>query len=421
MDENGNDGGRTAMERLARMLGECVLSCNDSAASWAEAHGIDCDDVLYTVIKGNARSDIKRRIEDARGEDECTHTYPERELKRMTGMYLDGRRCTRGEVNEMVDAVEGWKAKAAELDALCIELGTDDGDEALMVARELLEEHYELKELREAGRIMPEGVSWPRYSDGEPVRILDWFGDEEVISLVFNTNGCALVARGDVYLAHSTGGDAIKRPAPRAVGADGREVKPGDTVCLAPKHREMAWSTGPSHNLHYVSESEEMTVSRVKNGRDCVVAWMEGEESRWCPASWLTHETPVLDRDGVEVRPGDTVWDEIGRKWTVMTASVDGCRLRDARPESSRFVEEHFEAPGLLTHERPDSWGRLREDAVNDYTYYWGCHASPCLECPCKTGGKKPKERYGVGSCRSAMHLDLVARAERLAGVRGDA
>ena len=73
-----------------------------------------------------------------------------------------------------------------------------------------------------------------------------------------------------------------------------------------------------------------------------------------------------------------------------------------------------------LTHERPDSWGRLREDALNDFTYYWGCHASPCLECPCKTGGKNPKERYGVGSCRSAMHLDLVARAERLAGVQGE-
>ena len=191
---------------------------------------------------------------------------------------------------------------------------------------------------------MPEGVSWPRYEDGELVRILDWFGDEEVISLIFNMKGCALVARGDVYLAHSTGGDAIKRPAPKAVGAD-----------------------------------------------------------------------------GVEVKVGDTVWDEIGRKWTVMTASVDGCRLRDARPESSRFVEEHFEAPGLLTHERPDSWERLREDARKDSTAYWCCIGFCCDKCPALVDGKSPKERYGVESCKYAMMLDLVARAERLAGVRGDA
>lgn len=287
MDENGNDGGRTAMERLARMLGECVLSCNDSAASWAEAHGIDCDDVLYTVIKGNARSDIKRRIEDARGEDECTHTYPERELKRMTGMYLDGRRCTRGEVNEMVDAVEGWKAKAAELDALCIELGTDDGDEALFVARELLDEHYELKELRGAGRVAPEGCRWPRFGDGYPLAL---------------------------------GGEAY--------GRDGERLR-----VVAVTHR----------------------------GKAAVRPWWrtDGRGARWVPLS-------------------------------------------------------------SLAHERPDSWGRLREDVRKDYTAYWGCIGFCCDKCPALVDGKKPNERYDTAGCHTAEQLDILARAERLAGVRDD-
>lgn len=258
MDENGNDGGRTAMERLARMLGECVLSCNDSAASWAEAHGIDCDDVLYTVIKGNARSDIKRRIEDARGEDECTHTYPERELKRMTGMYLDGRRCTRGEVNEMVDAVEGWKAKAAELDAL-----------------------------RGAGRVAPEGCRWPRFGDGYPLAL---------------------------------GGEAY--------GRDGERLR-----VVAVTHR----------------------------GKAAVRPWgrTDGRGARWVPLS-------------------------------------------------------------SLAHERPDSWGRLREDVRKDYTAYWGCIGFCCDKCPALVDGKKPNERYDTAGCHTAEQLDILARAERLAGVNGD-
>lgn len=310
MDENEKPDGSTAMERLARELMENVNSyswCKEHIPSVIEDIG-DWEMWDYGKAIAAAKADILRRIEAARAE------------------------------------VGGWKAKAVELDALCVELGADDGDEALFVAIELLDDQRELAAIKAAGRIMPEGVSWPRYEDGELVRILDWFGDEEVISLIFNMKGCALVARGDVYLAHSTGGDAIKRPAPKAVGAD-----------------------------------------------------------------------------GVEVKVGDTVWDEIGRKWTVMTASVDGCRLRDARPESSRFVEEHFEAPGLLTHERPDSWERLREDARKDYTAYWCCIGFCCDKCPALVDGKSPKERYGVESCKYAMMLDLVARAERLAGVRGDA
>lgn len=263
MDENGNDGGRTAMERLARMLGECVLSCDDSAARWAEAHGIDCDDVLYTVIRDDARSDIKRRIEDASAEDDCSDSYAAAALKALTGMHRGHAMCTRDEVDEMVAVVEGWKAKAAELDAL-----------------------------KAAGRVMPEGLSWPRYADGEPVRV----------------------------------GDVLR-------------------------------TRGRSRHLFRV----------------------------------------------VGVAPGD------GGMAVVCEDMDEGGELC-------------YMDPDLLARERPDSWEKLREDALKTVYAYWGCEGMPCNLCPAKIGDERPCDHYGTGtSCTDAIRLDLVARAERLAGVSADA
>lgn len=52
---------------------------------------------------------------------------------------------------------------------------------------------------------------------------------------------------------------------------------------------------------------------------------------------------------------------------------------------------------------------------------YWGCGGWECHECPASVGGETPRQRYRTTGCFNAMHLDIVARAERLAGVRGDA
>lgn len=76
--------------------------------------------------------------------------------------------------------------------------------------------------------------------------------------------------------------------------------------------------------------------------------------------------------------------------------------------------------PEWLTHERPDSWERLEEDARKGYIDYWSCQVFDCCDCPAKVDGKTPRQRYGVGSCTRAKALDILARAEKLAGVRGD-
>lgn len=282
MDEKTTHDGRTAMERLARELMCAVCDFADASRSWCKKNNVDLRWANRSLRMELACYDIERRIYEARREDMETF-------------------------KELINA-------RAELDAL-----------------------------REAGRVMPEGVSWPRYTDGGPVRI----GDEMVLGRVHEVSvtagGCSLTGSGGSILAEVPSGVLIHRPAHKAVGADDREVKAGDTV-----------------------------------------------------------------------------WDEIGREWEVVAVSVNGCHLKSTDSAAQCRTGRIYVDPDLLTRERPDSWERLREDAVKIMSEYWGCAGHHCEECPSKVGGKTPAGRYGVDWCDEAMRLDIVARAERLAGVRGD-
>lgn len=370
MDENDKPDGSTAMERLARELMDAVVSCAPTV--WCGEHGIGIHGTRLEQDRENARADISRRIDGARDEDDGSDGYAAVALKALTGMHRGHAMCTRGEVDEMVAAVEGWKAKAAELDALCVRLGVDDGDEALMVAGDLMDEHYELKDLRKAGRIMPEGVSWPRYEDGEPVLIGDVLrgrgrGQGEYKAIGVSACGRMTVVGEDLEDDENLvllDPDLMDR-APKAVGADGREVKVGETVWLAPEYRDKAGDYSaredggrlmPECDLRGVYPDSAAKVASVVE--HCVR--LETSWDAWCPASWLTHE-------------------------------------------------------------RPDSWERLREDAANHWIDYWGCGGRTCMDCPAVVDGATPAGRYHTNSCEHAKYMDLLARAERLAGVRDDA
>ena len=72
----------------------------------------------------------------------------------------------------------------------------------------------------------------------------------------------------------------------------------------------------------------------------------------------------VLDADGAEIRVKETVFDKNTGEELIVTGFEDGrvwCEHRmtdaDALPVRGMW------SPGLLTHERPDSWERLEEDA----------------------------------------------------------
>ena len=316
MDENDKPDGSTAMERLCRELMDALVIYAPKV--WCVGHGIVIHGTRPEQDREHARADIERRINEADLEDDRAR-----------------------------DSALGWyKAKADELDAL-----------------------------REAGRIVPEGVSWPRYEDGEPVRMGDpfvtWDGQaSEVRSVTLYTPGpdaawtvnagsCRNFVGGSDE-AHRMHGLRLKRPAPKAVGADGVEVKAGETVWLAREHLDKA-DMSPSDSgfecgLLGVGALDPLSVKLVGKKLDKDGLAFFTEHSAWCPASWLTHECP-------------------------------------------------------------DSWGRLREDAVRDSVNYWACSGIFCDECPAKVDGKTPNERYETALCETAMQLDLVARAERLAGV----
>lgn len=341
----------TAMEQLCRELMDELLGNAVTAYSWCKVNGISVVGRTVAENISRARADIERRIAEADLEDDKAR-----------------------------DSALGYcRERISELDALHAKLGTSDGDNALFIVRELLDEHYKLKELREAGRVMPDGVSWPRYEDGEQVRMGDpfvtWDGQaSEVRSVTLYTPGpdaawainagsCRNFVGGSDE-AHRMHGLRLKRPAPKAVGADGVEVKPGETVWLAREHLDKA-DMSPSDSgfecgLLGVVALDPLSVKLVGKKLDKDGLAFFTEHSAWCPASWLTHEFP-------------------------------------------------------------DIWGRLREDATKNFVDYWGCDGKTCDKCPALVDGKKPNERYDTAGCQAAEQLDLLARAERLAVVSADA
>ena len=192
-------------------------------------------------------------------------------------------------------------------------------------------------------RLMPEGMEWPRFEDGEPVRIGDAIaqplGAITVRSVEFTgEGGCELkdAPDGDWYTSrHLSAGNVIHRPAPEVVDADGVEIRVGDEV----------WPKYPS-------------------GRD----------------------------------------DEQVVRAIVLTLLGDGrVEVESEYPTGAKFHE--YVQSDQLTHERPDSWERLEEDATIRPSAYCHDRGLPC------DGDPDPDAATYV----EAMARDIVRRAKKLA------
>ena len=261
-------------------------------------------------------------------------------------------------------------------------------------------------------RLMPEGMgwlveAWPRFEDGELVRFSDDFKQYEYegsVSIVtmYPDGGFAL------NLRDYPKGERVRRPAPKALDADGAEIRVGDTVwntktgaeyrvLSLPDIDKVAWVTTKTNqadslfiDLAVLTHRAPVLAADGKPLREGETVWdvddahgythtvvsveldklghvkTTSEQPR--PArnsihpSRLTHRPPVFDADGVPVREGDTVYStEIGVDFTAI----------DVNPESGdvhvRWGYDFEDKTGtiaanLLTHERPDSWERLGED-----------------------------------------------------------
>ena len=123
----------------------------------------------------------------------------------------------------------------------------------------------------------------------------------------------------------------------------------------------------------------------------------------------------VLDADGVEIKVGDTVWNDDGVEMTVtsLVGELPGhVTAHGDNPPATYSIN-----PKRLTHTRPDSWERLEEDARKGVCEYAGAYrksgtidSHECDGCRFDDDGNGP-------TCEQQMALDIIRRAKALAGV----
>lgn len=242
---------------------------------------------------------------------------------------------------------------------------------------------------------------WPRFEDGAPVDIGSeallpgGTGGCKVFRVTVDENGWSVYGFGG---RTAVGGSATRVRRPPVLGKDGKAIEPGDAV----------WG---EDGLNWL-----VTGIRWDKGNHIVEATARGDVKQLKPG-WLTHERPprpVLDRDGVPIEVGDTVY-LVNLDFPMEVHDIHG------GPGSYHTVECITEPghtvgydPGRLTHERPDSWERLEEDAGRAHDdcpcAYFGLGRFECERCP--VGATEP--------CNRAMALDIVRRAKALAEVRDE-
>ena len=256
-------------------------------------------------------------------------------------------------------------------------------------------------------RLMPEGMEWPRYEDGEPVRIGDeyecWCGETHRLnsvtikkynSIINLTEPHPFVVSDGPFTSH---GKLVKRPTPKVLDADGAEIRVGDTVWHTRTRDEYSVIGVPSKSV--------INVSKQLDGRE-----IHGVVSPYS----LTHRAPVLAADGKQLREEEMVYEVDGTGHAYKVASI---RIGNGNPLTPTVVtcdegdgtNEHF-LPSALTHERPESKCRdckyWQKDPTADnmgvcWFYYHEHEGQDCYAA----------RRGDIGACE-----EFMPRGKELAG-----
>lgn len=170
----------------------------------------------------------------------------------------------------------------------------------------------------DAERALPEGIEWPRFEDGELVKIgdeVEFEGETWKVRCVILRGECwALnVERGyDLVTGRGEYGEPVKRPTPKVLGADGVPINVGDTVYFAD------------------GNGSALIVERIdaNGGEPAVDLVYEGERTRWHSANPenLTHERPdSWERLEEDMKGGPTEYarDILGVNVRTTTTSED--------------------------------------------------------------------------------------------------
>ena len=232
----------------------------------------------------------------------------------------------------------------------------------------------------------PEAV--PVDAGGAPIRVGDAVRSTTGVELTVTAVEEASARPGDWVVTGRTGHGTTsffassltrKRPAPKVLDADGVEIELGD-------------------DLYSVEGGLKLHVGHIDRFAGKIATADMFAIDRWADPSLYTHRAPVLASDGRPLREGETVWTKDGFGWTVADTDVafmPGCvQVRGSGKMS-------YANPLQLTHERPDSWERLEDDATLPVVAY------------CERMGIEVEEG---SSFVEPFARDLVRRAKALAG-----
>ena len=256
-------------------------------------------------------------------------------------------------------------------------------------------------------RLMPKGMEWPRFEDGEFVRSGDRLIDDNgdwfsAVSFIFTCDwwcidGYRQIGFGTLSretkrkLSGMPYGERVKRPAPKVLDADGVEIR---------EKRDVWWiCEGDERGVH----AERLHVETIcPNGLiECSPynggTWVNLEPSE------LYVNKPVPSSDGKPLREGERAYVATDGPSGSSLSTGDEVTVVIVGEDVTIVDDEGYEyifTPDELTHERPDSWERLEDDATLPAATY------------CERMGIEVDEGY---SFVEPMARDLVRRAKALA------
>ena len=122
---------------------------------------------------------------------------------------------------------------------------------------------------------------------------------------------------------------------------------------------------------------------------------------KWADPKTYTHRAPVIAADGRPLREGETVYVlGFGEPLTVKGFADDGRVLMSFHDENSLGYK-----PSKLTHEQPDTWARIEDDAKKNACEVFHPGEEECGGCRFE----------GNGNCEEELRLELVKRCKALA------
>lgn len=169
--------------------------------------------------------------------------------KRLASELADAIEAEQAELRERVDELNSTFIDLAALDLLCEKL--DMSPDLRGIAEQIRAAMKPMKRPHEVDvdvDVIPDGIEWPRFEDGELVK----FGDEVYIPECDKTGKVDKVhLYGEEFVIQVTTGDdwfcspyesygtPVKRPEPEVLDADGVPIKVGDTVYGVESGREV--------------------------------------------------------------------------------------------------------------------------------------------------------------------------------------